>query len=231
MIIKARLLTVILFAVSPLVSAETQVPNTFRDGAVIEAEKFNANFDALENAIDNIPAGPQGDAGPAGPQGETGPTGPTGPQGETGLTGPVGPPGPPGDSASLDALQATFDAFVAATNDRLELLESLLATVTVTANKPGVMRVSLSANSPSGPGFIDASCSSTPCTLKTPVGWQVNSQFWTDAVTSFTYQCGNDTARDSSTNPSNGFQQGLCNWPDFNGGIPAGETIIAITIP
>lgn len=90
---KTRLLTVVLFAASPLASAETQVPNTFRDGEVIEAEKFNENFDALGNAIDNIPAGPQGETGPAGPQGDAGPVGPPGIQGERGPAGPQGPAG------------------------------------------------------------------------------------------------------------------------------------------
>lgn len=89
---KAPLLTVVLFAVSPIVSAETQVPNTFRDGEVIEAEKFNENFDALGNAIDNIPAGP------AGPQGDAGPRGPAGAAGPQGDTGPPGPQGPAGIS-------------------------------------------------------------------------------------------------------------------------------------
>jgi hypothetical protein len=93
MMTKARLLTIALLAVAPLVSAQTQVPNTFRDGEVIDAEKFNANFDALGNAIDNIPAGPPGETGPAGPTGTQGSMGPIGPQGEAGIAGPRGPAG------------------------------------------------------------------------------------------------------------------------------------------
>ena len=73
--------------------AQTQVPNTFNNGDVIEAEEFNENFDALESAIDGIPAGPQGPAGPAGAQGPTGPAGPAGAQGPTGLAGPQGEAG------------------------------------------------------------------------------------------------------------------------------------------
>ena len=64
---------------------QTQVPNDFTAGTPARAAEVNANFDALETAIDqnasdiqSIPAGPQGDPGPTGPQGLQGPAGPTG---------------------------------------------------------------------------------------------------------------------------------------------------------
>ncbi len=81
--------TIVLAAVASTAYAQTQVPNTFNNGGVIEAEEFNENFDALESAIDGIPAGPQGPAGPAGAQGPAGPAGaqgPAGPQGPAGVT-------------------------------------------------------------------------------------------------------------------------------------------------
>ena len=81
--------------------AQTQVPNTFNNGDVIEAEEFNENFDALESAIDGIPAGPAGAQGPAGPAGAQGPAGPEGPAGPAGAQGPAGPEGPAGDVAAI----------------------------------------------------------------------------------------------------------------------------------
>lgn len=101
---------------------QTQVPHQFQDGQVIKADEFNANFDALESAIDAIPEGPagpqgpqgetgaigpagprgpQGETGPAGPKGDTGATGAQGPQGATGPTGPQGPAGPPLPAGTL----------------------------------------------------------------------------------------------------------------------------------
>jgi hypothetical protein len=74
-------------------TAQTQVPNVFIDGEVIEAAEFNENFDILEQAIDAIPAGPQGETGPAGPQGPMGPAGPVGAAGPAGATGAAGPAG------------------------------------------------------------------------------------------------------------------------------------------
>jgi hypothetical protein len=95
-----------------IAQAQTEVPNTFEAGEPARAADVNANFDALEAAIDQnasaiqqIPAGPegpQGDPGPQGPQGDTGPQGaqglmglpgPQGPQGDTGAVGPIGPKG------------------------------------------------------------------------------------------------------------------------------------------
>ena len=40
--------------------ADTQVTNTFHNGQIIEAEKFNKNFDDLEAAIDNVLIGAAG---------------------------------------------------------------------------------------------------------------------------------------------------------------------------
>ena len=80
-----RLLTMVLLFASSLVDAETQVPNVFEDGTPASAAEVNANFDALESAIDGIPAGPQGPAGPAGAAGAQGPAGPQGPAGVSDL--------------------------------------------------------------------------------------------------------------------------------------------------
>jgi hypothetical protein len=52
-----RLLMAGLLLVSVNAVAATQVTHTFKDGDVIKAEEFNKNFDDLEAAIDNIPAG------------------------------------------------------------------------------------------------------------------------------------------------------------------------------
>lgn len=70
--------------------AQTEVPNVFADGEVIEAEEFNQNFDALKQAIDAIPAGPQGPEGVPGPAGTDGAAGPQGPAGATGPAGSFG---------------------------------------------------------------------------------------------------------------------------------------------
>ena len=52
-----RLLMAGLLLVSVNAVAATQATHTFKDGDVIKAEEFNKNFDDLEAAIDNIPAG------------------------------------------------------------------------------------------------------------------------------------------------------------------------------
>ena len=58
---------------------QTEVPNTFQAGQPARAAEVNANFDALESAIDqNANAISQIPAGPEGPQGPAGPTGPQG---------------------------------------------------------------------------------------------------------------------------------------------------------
>ena len=40
--------------------AQTQVPNVFEDGTPASAAEVNANFDALETAIDDVAAGADG---------------------------------------------------------------------------------------------------------------------------------------------------------------------------
>ena len=49
-----RLLMVGLLLVSFNAVADTKVTNVFKDGDIIEAEKFNKNFDDLETAIDTV---------------------------------------------------------------------------------------------------------------------------------------------------------------------------------
>ena len=99
-----RLLTAALLVASFGALAQTQVPNVFEDGTPATAAEVNANFDALEAAIDAIPEGPtgpqgeKGDTGDIGPQGEQGETGPAGTQGATGLTGATGATGAKGDT-------------------------------------------------------------------------------------------------------------------------------------
>ena len=55
-----RLLMAGLLLVSLNAVADTQVTNTFQNGQIIEAEKFNKNFDDLEAAIDNVLIGAAG---------------------------------------------------------------------------------------------------------------------------------------------------------------------------
>ena len=89
---------------------QTTVPNTFQNGQTADAGEVNANFSALANAIDNIPAGPIGPEGPAGPEGPEGPAGPEGPPGATGPEGPAGPSGGVSDFASFYALMPPDNA-------------------------------------------------------------------------------------------------------------------------
>jgi len=53
-----RLLMAGLLLVSFNTLAATQVSNRFENGDIIEAEKFNTNFDDLEAAIDNVLSSP-----------------------------------------------------------------------------------------------------------------------------------------------------------------------------
>lgn len=62
----------VLLLVSGVSAAQTTVPHQFNNGEVADANDVNENFEALAEAIDNIPAGPKGDPGPPGPQGEPG---------------------------------------------------------------------------------------------------------------------------------------------------------------
>ena len=127
-----RLLMALLILASVTARADTQVPHTFENGEVISGPEFNENFDALETAIDGIPAGaagPQGEQGeagaqgPAGPQGEKGdtgdqgpvglgPTGPQGEQGEKGDTGDVGPQGTAGTDGVAAGLSCSTDQII-----------------------------------------------------------------------------------------------------------------------
>jgi microcystin-dependent protein len=70
-------LILVAVAIQPAL-AQTNVPHTFKSGDVIEAQKFNENFDTLAEAIDDIPAGPQGPQGETGPQGSAGTSAPAG---------------------------------------------------------------------------------------------------------------------------------------------------------
>jgi hypothetical protein len=112
--------------------AQTQVPNDFEAGQPASAAEVNANFDALEAAIDqnavaiqNIPAGsqgpqgPQGDPGPQGPQGVMGPPGPPGAQGPQGIQGPEGPAG-----ADLSNEVSALQGEQAIQDNRLDSLEA-----------------------------------------------------------------------------------------------------------
>ena len=76
-----RLLTATLLVASFSVVADTEVPHTFEDGTPAMASEVNANFDALEAAIDAMPEGP------AGPKGDTGDQGPAGADGRDAVGG------------------------------------------------------------------------------------------------------------------------------------------------
>ena len=109
---------VVLLSIPLVVAAGTvTVPNTFVNGTPADADQVNANFDAVETAVNDndsrittlettLPlkgdAGEPGATGPEGAQGPIGLTGATGAQGEqgpiglTGATGPEGAQGPIG---------------------------------------------------------------------------------------------------------------------------------------
>ena len=77
--INARVLVWVWVGLCPMWAwGQTTVPHEFQDGEVIEAREFNDNFEALEAAIDGIPAGPKGDKGDKGDTGATGPSGVSG---------------------------------------------------------------------------------------------------------------------------------------------------------
>lgn len=94
---RARAISILAIISLPIVanSAGT-LPYVFENGSKADADQVNANFQALEDLVSAIPAGPQGEPGPAGPQGATGPIGPEGPQGAQGIQGPQGEIGPAG---------------------------------------------------------------------------------------------------------------------------------------
>lgn len=127
-----------MLAVAATTHAQTQVPNDFTAGTPARAAEVNANFDALEAAIDQnvsdiqaIPVGPQGEVGPQGPQGIQGPQGLQGPQGDAGLAGPqgpqgaIGPEGPPG--ADLSNEVSILQGEQTVQNDRIDALEAAIA--------------------------------------------------------------------------------------------------------
>ena len=66
------LLFVVLVAFTLGSVADTQVPHFFTDGTPAKASEVNANFDKLEDAIDNIPDGATGADGATGPAGADG---------------------------------------------------------------------------------------------------------------------------------------------------------------
>jgi len=113
---------------------QTQVPNDFTAGTPARAAEVNANFDALETAVDQnataiqgIPAGPQGiqgDPGPQGVQGVPGATGLQGPQGDLGPQGPQGDQGPAG--ADLSNEVSIIEGEQAVQNDRLDAVETFV---------------------------------------------------------------------------------------------------------
>ncbi|MEM1155060.1 MAG: hypothetical protein AAGI44_13060 [Pseudomonadota bacterium] len=140
------------------VTAQTEVPHVFSDGEVIDAQKFNENFDALEQAIDSVPAGPQGELGPQGepgPEGQQGPEGkggtkgpqgeqgPEGPQGPIGLTGAPGPPGPTGmkGDQGVQGLQGEQgpQGEPGLTGSGVRVLSGVARTVRLTPRSPTVM--------------------------------------------------------------------------------------------
>ena len=136
-----RLLMAVLILVSVSVRADTEVPHTFEDGEVISATKFNENFDALETAIDDIPAGatgPQGEQGeagaqgPEGPQGEKGDTGDQGPagiQGPQGAQGPEGPQGPAGAAGVAAGLTCNMNQVIRWSGTEWACADDVLATL------------------------------------------------------------------------------------------------------
>ena len=70
-----RLLTAALLVASFDALAQTQAPNVFEDGTPASAAEVNANFDALETAIDDVAAGADGRTilnGTAAPSSDTG---------------------------------------------------------------------------------------------------------------------------------------------------------------
>ena len=99
---RARAISILAIISLPIVanSAGT-LPYVFENGSKADADQVNANFQALEDLVSAIPAGPQREPGPAGPQGATGPIGPEGPQGPQGIQGPQGLTGPAGPQGEI----------------------------------------------------------------------------------------------------------------------------------
>ena len=78
-------------------------PTLPKAGTKLRSGEIRANFIALNDRIDAIPAGPPGPSGadgapgPQGPQGDPGVQGPQGNDGSQGPEGPQGQQGPPGE--------------------------------------------------------------------------------------------------------------------------------------
>ena len=133
------LIGIVGFLFSGVAIGQTQVPNDFTAGEPARAAEVNANFDALETAVDQnaaaiqlIPAGPQGEPGPQGIQGFMGPPGPQGVQGVQGDQGPAG--------ADLSNEVSILQGEQAVQNDRIDTLESNEVTNTsnISSNAAGV---------------------------------------------------------------------------------------------
>ena len=124
-----------------IAALEDQIAAMGEASASSNTDEMNARIDALEQAVQNIPAGetgpagaagPVGATGPAGPAGATGPVGPAGPVGPQGPQGPVGAVGPAGHTANVDALTAR----VAALEARTTSTTTTNSTVTTTPATP-----------------------------------------------------------------------------------------------
>ena len=115
-----------------IAALEDQIAAMGDASASTSTDEMSARIDALEQAVQNIPAGETGAAGPAGPAGEAGPQGPAGDVGPAGPAGPQGPAGPAGDTANVDALTAR----VAALEARSTSTTTTNSTVTTTPATP-----------------------------------------------------------------------------------------------
>jgi len=135
-------------------------PNEPQNGDEVDADFLRNQFNALNDKIDAIPAGPQGPTGAQGDPGPAGPQGDTGPQGPQGVPGPAATETDPvfaasaaaqfvaGDKAKLDAALTSVPtptcvndaAHVPQINDARQLLGADGATVA--ANwADGVLRI------------------------------------------------------------------------------------------
>ncbi|WP_161882511.1 collagen-like triple helix repeat-containing protein [Deinococcus alpinitundrae] len=118
-----------------IAALEDQIAAMGDASASSSSDEMSARIDALEQAVQNIPAGetgPAGEAGPAGPAGAVGPQGPAGDVGPAGPVGPQGPAGPAGPTANVDALTAR----VAALEARSTSTTTTNSTVTTTPATP-----------------------------------------------------------------------------------------------
>ncbi len=79
-------------------------PTLPKAGTKLRSGEIRANFIALNDEINAIPAGPPGPAGNAGAPGPMGPPGNDGPQGPAGTGGAPGPQGPPFANAVVDGV-------------------------------------------------------------------------------------------------------------------------------